>query len=84
LQQRINDKPGLRLWLTTLIVYEVFRCRVVKPRNCAKVGREINPHVFTAEEFVRRKKARDHIVSTVSGTPKLFVIGSEDELEAMG
>jgi DNA-binding transcriptional ArsR family regulator len=50
----------------------------------AKVGREINPHVFTAEEFVRRKKARDHFVSAVSGAPKLFVIGSEDELEAMG
>jgi DNA-binding transcriptional ArsR family regulator len=50
----------------------------------AKVGREINPHVFTAEEFVRRKKASDHFVSTVSGAPKLFVIGSEDELEAMG
>jgi DNA-binding transcriptional ArsR family regulator len=49
----------------------------------AKVGREINPHVFTAEEFVRRKKARDHFVSTVSGAPKLFVIGSEDELEAI-
>jgi DNA-binding transcriptional ArsR family regulator len=50
----------------------------------AKVGREINPHVFTVEEFVRRKKARDHFVGTVSGAPKLFVIGSEDELEAMG
>ncbi|MGE0128758.1 MAG: nucleotidyltransferase domain-containing protein [Blastocatellales bacterium] len=50
----------------------------------AKVGREINPHVLTAEEFVRRKKARDHFVSAVSGAPKLFVIGSEDELEAMG
>ena len=49
----------------------------------AKVGREINPHVFTAEDFVRRKKARDHFVSTVSGAPKLFVIGSEDELEAI-
>jgi len=30
------------------------------------------------------KKARDHFISTVSGAPKLFVIGSEDELEAMG
>ncbi len=36
----------------------------------AKVGREINPHVFTVEEFVRRKKARDHFVSTVSGAPR--------------
>ncbi|HXU36553.1 MAG TPA: nucleotidyltransferase domain-containing protein [Blastocatellia bacterium] len=50
----------------------------------AKVGREINPHAFTAEEFMRRKKARDHFVSTVLRGPKMFVVGSEDELEAMG
>lgn len=49
-----------------------------------RVGREINPHVFTAEEFARRKKARDHFISTVLAAPKLFVIGDEDELEAMG
>jgi DNA-binding transcriptional ArsR family regulator len=50
----------------------------------AKVGREVNPHVFTAEEFKRRKKARDHFVNTVLRESKLFVVGSEDELEAMG
>ena len=50
----------------------------------AKVGREINPHVLTVEEFMRRKKVRDHFISTVLGAPKLFVIGSEDELATMG
>lgn len=50
----------------------------------AKVGREINPHVFSNEEFARRKMAREHFVATVLAAPKLFVIGSEDELEAMG
>lgn len=48
-----------------------------------QVGREINPHVFAPEEFVRRKKARDHFISTVLAAPKLFVIGNEDELTAM-
>lgn len=50
----------------------------------AKVGREVNPHVFTIEEYARRKKARDHFVSTLLRGPKLFVVGSEHELEAMG
>src|SRR5262249_47361124 len=49
-----------------------------------RVGREINPHVFTAEEFVQRKKVRDHFVSTMLAAPKLFVIGDEHGLEAMG
>jgi DNA-binding transcriptional ArsR family regulator len=49
-----------------------------------KVAREINPHVFSSEEFARRKKTREHFVATVLAAPKLFVIGSEDELESMG
>jgi uncharacterized protein len=50
----------------------------------AQLGREINPHIFTVEEFIQRKKARDHFVGNVMAAPKLFVIGNEDELAAMG
>jgi predicted nucleotidyltransferase len=50
----------------------------------ARVGREINPHVFTVEEFRRRMKARDHFVSAVMAAPKLVVIGNEDDLTTMG
>jgi predicted nucleotidyltransferase len=50
----------------------------------ARLGREINPHVFTVEEFTRRKKAHDHFISTILAAPKLFVIGGEHELKAMG
>jgi DNA-binding transcriptional ArsR family regulator len=49
-----------------------------------KVGREINPHVLTPAEFRQRKNARDHFLTTVLKTPRLFVIGSEHELETMG
>jgi DNA-binding transcriptional ArsR family regulator len=48
------------------------------------LGREINPHVMTAEEYVRRKKARDHFLTTVLREPRLFVIGDEDELAGVG
>ncbi len=50
----------------------------------AQVGREINPHVFTPEEFAQRKQAGDHFISTVLASPKLFVIGGKRELAAMG
>ena len=49
-----------------------------------KVGREINPHVLHDNEFRRRIQASEHFVSTIMREPKLFIIGSRDELEAMG
>lgn len=49
-----------------------------------RIGREINPHVFTVEEFAQRRQARDHFLSTVLAAPKLFVIGNEDELTRLG
>lgn len=49
-----------------------------------RVGREINPHVMTPEEFAKRKTERDHFVTSVLAAPKLFVKGTEHELETMG
>jgi DNA-binding transcriptional ArsR family regulator len=49
-----------------------------------RVGREINPHVMTPEEFVRRKTEHDHFVTSVLGAPKLFVKGTAHELETVG
>jgi predicted nucleotidyltransferase/DNA-binding HxlR family transcriptional regulator len=48
-----------------------------------KVGREINPHVLTPDEFKLRKRRRDHFLSSVLASPKLFVKGDENDLEAM-
>jgi uncharacterized protein len=48
------------------------------------MGREINPHVFTAAEYRRRLAENDHFLKSVMGGPKLFVIGGEDELAAVG
>lgn len=49
-----------------------------------KIGREVNPHVLREEEFRKRIRARDHFVSSVMEAPKIFIIGSQRELEAMG
>lgn len=49
-----------------------------------KIGREVNPHVLREEEFRKRIRVKEHFVSSVMETPKIFIIGSERELEAMG
>jgi DNA-binding transcriptional ArsR family regulator len=50
----------------------------------AQLGREVNPHVLTPAEFARRRDARDHFVCQVLDSPRLFVVGDDDELAAMG
>lgn len=49
-----------------------------------QIGREINPHILTKKEFVKRKASGDHFISRVLASPKIFIIGNEDELAAMG
>ncbi len=50
----------------------------------AQIGREINPHTLSVEEFRRRRQKGDHFLSNVLESPKLFILGSEHDLEAMG
>ena len=49
-----------------------------------EVGREINPVVMSETEFRNRKKSGEHFLAGVLGSSKTFVIGDEDDLEAMG
>jgi predicted nucleotidyltransferase len=49
-----------------------------------EIGREINPHIMKPAEFQRRREERDHFLSQVLASPKLFVVGREDDLTAMG
>ena len=49
-----------------------------------RIGREINPHAFSGKEFAKRKKEGDHFLNQVLESPKLFIIGSENELAEAG
>ena len=49
-----------------------------------KIGREINPHVMNAKEFRNRIETGEHFISSVIESQKLFIIGSENDLETMG
>jgi predicted nucleotidyltransferase len=44
------------------------------------VGRKINPTVYTAAEFSKRARSENAFVTRVLEQPKLWVIGSEDDL----
>ncbi len=49
-----------------------------------QIDREINPYVLNPIEFIKRKENRDHFITRVLETPRIFIIGSENELNAMG
>jgi uncharacterized protein len=49
----------------------------------AQIGREINPHILGIKEFLKRKSAKDHFLSQVLESPKIFIVGTENELAAM-
>jgi predicted nucleotidyltransferase len=48
-----------------------------------KIGRKVNPYVLREEEFRKRIRAKEHFVSSIMETPKIFIIGSQRELEVM-
>jgi predicted nucleotidyltransferase len=50
----------------------------------SQIGREINPHTMSVEEFVRRRQEGDHFVTQLLATPRIFIRGDEDELANMG
>lgn len=49
-----------------------------------QIGREINPYVMKKEEFLMRKKENEHFISQVLAGSKLYIIGNDDDLAAMG
>jgi DNA-binding transcriptional ArsR family regulator len=50
----------------------------------ARLGREINPVVYSVGEFRSKLRARHHFVTTVLREPHLFIVGDSSELERMG
>lgn len=46
--------------------------------------REINPTVYSPAEFKRKLKARQHFLSSVLKTEKVFVMGDQHELARLG
>lgn len=49
-----------------------------------KIGREINSHVMSVNAFRKRIETGEHFISRVIESPKLFILGTENDLNAMG
>ncbi len=48
----------------------------------ARLGRAVNPTIYTRAEFTRRIQRRNAFVTKVLAQPKIWLIGSEDDLTA--
>jgi predicted nucleotidyltransferase len=69
-----------------LVVGEVPFGAVVSALATAQssLGREINPAVYSAEEFRSKLHARHHFLTTVMREPLQFVVGGPSDLERLG
>lgn len=46
-----------------------------------KMGREINQHLYSRQEYLRKVKSRNHFALEIAKGPKLFLIGTPDEFK---
>ena len=69
-----------------MVIGNVAFGEVVKSLHPAQaiLGREINPKVFRAAEWRKRVVVKDPFVTDVLGKPKIFLIGTADELAEFG
>ena len=65
-----------------MVVGQVSPADLALPLRRARelLGREINPTVYTPAEFDKKRAANDPFLKQVLDTPKLFVLGNNNEL----
>lgn len=49
-----------------------------------RIGREVNPAVFSVEEYRARARSRNRFLGSVLNSPRIFLIGGENELKRLG
>jgi len=81
-----NDQAGAHSDVDLLVIGEVGLRRLSEWLTGVsdEIGREINPHALSEQVFRKRKQTGEHFLSQVLGAPKIFIIGNEDDLGAMG
>jgi predicted nucleotidyltransferase len=47
------------------------------------IGREINPNVYSPEEFEKKIKSKNHFLTSVMKSPKIMLIGREDDVRKL-
>jgi predicted nucleotidyltransferase len=69
-----------------MIIGEVAFDRVISSlvRAQENLGREINPTTYSAREFKSKLASGNHFLTSVLRGPKLFLIGTDDDLRELG
>jgi hypothetical protein len=49
----------------------------------AAVGRQVNPTVFSPDEFAKKVTEKNHFLRTVLKNKKIMLVGTENELESI-
>jgi predicted nucleotidyltransferase len=52
----------------------------VLERAAKQLGRQVNPTVYTAEEFAKRARGENAFVTRVLEQPKIWIVGGENDL----
>ena len=47
-----------------------------------RIGRKVNPQIFTSAELARKRHEKSSFVTRVLAQPKIWLIGGEDDLSA--
>jgi DNA-binding transcriptional ArsR family regulator len=79
-----TDRAGSDLDL--VVIGEASFAEVVAALRSAEdvLGREINPTVYSAEEYREKLAAKHHFVTHLLKAPKVFLIGDERDIERLG
>jgi uncharacterized protein len=78
-------RQGERSDVDVLVVGEVAFAEVVESLASAqeRIGRDVNPTVYSPADFRSRLAARHHFLDRVLKEPKVFLIGDAHELERL-
>jgi hypothetical protein len=74
---RANSDIDLMIVSDSLSYGEVFG---VLERSAKRLGRPINPTVYTTAEFARRSQQENAFLTSVLEQPKVWIIGSDNDL----
>lgn len=80
-QDMSSSDIDLMLISNTLSYAEIFPLL----ESCqAQLGRDLNPTFYSEKEWLQKRKNKNNFIMQVLKQPKLFLIGTEDELNKLG
>ncbi len=60
---------------------EIFQCLAIAEE---KLGRKISPVLYSSSEWIRKEREENNFIAQLLRQPKIFLIGTEDELIKLG